>query len=87
MSQQLDLTFYVLKQNIKIDEKGIYFEEFPINGLNFVGNLFESSGNIKLWVEIKDDFHLLESEKFQWMQLVNALGTSWKTSIKEEKAN
>ena len=37
------------------------------NGLIFVENLFESSGNIKSWVNIKEDFHLLESKKFQRM--------------------
>ena len=42
------------------------------NGLNFVGNLFESRGNIKSLVNIKEDFHLLESKKFQRMQSINA---------------
>ena len=29
----------------------------------------------------------MEFKKFQWIQLINALRTSWKKSIKEEKAN
>ena len=71
--------FLWLNKNIKIDKNvSICFEEFPINGLNFVGNLFESSGKIEPWVKIKGDLHLLESKNFQLMQLMNALGTSWK---------
>ena len=37
-----------------------HFEEFSINELYVTGNLFESSGNIKQWVKIKEGFHLLE---------------------------
>ena len=57
------------------------------NGLNLEGDLFESSQNIKPRVKTKEVFHLLESKKFQKMKLINAVGTSWKKSIKEEKAN
>ena len=66
------------KKNIKINEKCVYFEEFLINGLDCVRNLFESSGNMKPWIKVKEDFYLSESSKFQWLQLINALGTSWK---------
>lgn len=45
---------------------------------NIVGNLIESNRNIKLRIKIKEDFHLLKSKKFQWIHLINALGTSWK---------
>ena len=31
--------------------------------INFVGNLFESSGYIKPWVKIKGNLHLLESSE------------------------
>ena len=34
-----------------------------MNGINFVGNLYESSGNIKSWVKIKGNLHLLESSE------------------------
>ena len=56
----------------------IYFEEFPIKQLNFVENLFKSSNKIEPWFKIKEDLHLLESKNFQLMQLLHALGTSWK---------
>ena len=52
---------------------------------NIVGNLIESNRNIKLRIKIKEDFHLLKSKKFQWIHLINALGTSWKKPVKEEK--
>ena len=35
---------------------------------------------MKPQVKIKEDFHLLESKTFQWMQLINTSGTSWKKS-------
>ena len=79
--------FLWFNKNFKIDGKCIYFDEFSINGLNFIENLFKSSENLKMWVKIKEDFHLLEYKKLQQMQLINALGTSWKKSIKEENAN
>ena len=31
--------------------------------------------------KIKKHFHLLESKKISWMQLINVLGTFWKKSI------
>ena len=52
---------------------------------NIVGNLIESNRNIKLRIKIKEDFHLLKSKKFQWIPLINALGTSWKKPVKEEQ--
>ena len=78
------ISFLWFNKTTKVDIKYIYFEELLMNGIKFVGNLFESCGNLKLWVKIKD-FHSLESKIFQWMQLIYALGTSWKKSI--EKAN
>ena len=56
-----------------------------MNGINFVGNLFESSAIIKPGIKVKEDLHLLESKKFQWIQLMNALGACWNKSIKENK--
>ena len=44
--------------------KMYYFEKFWRNRLNFVGNLFESRGNIKPWVKIKEDFIYWNLKKF-----------------------
>ena len=60
-------------------------EAFLIHVLRFVGNLFESSGNIKSWIKFKAD--LLEPKQYQWIQSINALARSWKKSIKDGKAN
>ena len=46
----------------------------------------ESSANIQQLVKFKDEFCLFEPRKFKWMQIINALDTSWKKSIKEEHA-
>ena len=48
--------FFWLNTSIRIDGICIYFEEFPINGLTFVGNLFESCGNKKLYFRKKKLF-------------------------------
>ena len=79
----MEQMFFVLwlGKNIKVDGKCICYEELSIYGLNIVWNLFEINRNIKPCV------HSLESNKIQWMQLINALSTSWKKPIKEEKAN
>ena len=36
---------------------------------------------------MNNEYYLLESESFQWMQLVDALETSWKQSIREKNTN
>ena len=79
--------FLWFNKNFKIDGKCICFKEFSVNKLNFVTNLFESGGNIKPWFKSIEDFQLLKSEKFRWLQLIYALGTSWKILIKKEKEN
>ena len=80
--------FLWFNKNIKIAKNvSIYFEEFPIKRLKFVENLFKSSNKIEPWFKIKEDLHLLESKNFQLMQLLHALGTSWKQSVKEKTAN
>ena len=71
---------------LKYDFLHSYLGIFP-NRLNFVENLFENSGNVKMWDKIKKDFHLSESKKIQWMKLINASCANWKKSIKEEQAN
>ena len=75
--------FLWFNENIDTDGKCIYFEQFSINGINFVGNLFKCTENVKLWFKNKD-FHLLQSKIFQRMQLKSGLGTSWKKSTTEK---
>ena len=66
---------------IKVDRKCIYFRDFSKKGLNFVRQLFELKGKLKNWIEIKDKYHALESKRYQWRKLVDALETPWKQAI------
>ena len=60
---------------------------YLLQGLNFVGQLFDLEGELKKWTAIANEYHLLESKSFQWMQLVDALETPWKRSIRKQNTN
>ena len=51
---------------------------------NFVGKLFELEWKLKNWTAFKNEYHLLGSKNFQWMQLVDALKTLSKEFAREE---
>ena len=42
---------------------------------------------LRNWTAIKNQYHLLDSKCFQWMQMVDALNTPWKQSITEQNTN
>ena len=70
---------------IKEDGKYIYFRNSSNKkGLNFVGHLYDFEGKLKNWTTIKNEYRLLESKSFHWVQLVDALKTLWKQSIREQ---
>ena len=52
-----------------------------------LGQLLYLDGKLKNWTSIKNQYDLLESKSFQWMQLVDALDTSWKQFIREQSTN
>ena len=62
-------------------------EIFQKKGLNFVGHLLEIEGKLKNRTAIKNGYHLLEPKSLQWIQLVDALETPWKQSIREQNTN
>ena len=62
-------------------------QRFLKKGLNFVGQLCDLEGKLKNWTVIRNEYHLLESKNFRWMQLVDALKTPWKQSIREQNTN
>ena len=62
-------------------------EVFQKKGLNFVGQLFGFEEKLKNWTTIKNEYHLLESKSFQWVQLVDTLKRPWKQSIREQNTN
>ena len=61
-------------------------ENVPISikGLNFVGQLFDLEGKLINWTAIKNEYHLLESKSFHWMQVVDVLQAPRKQSIIEQ---
>ena len=86
--QQLLLSFYGLMNiYIEIHGKCIYLRYFSKKRLNLVKQLFGLEGKLKNWKSIKNEYHLLESKIFHWMQSVDALETRWKQSTREQNTN
>ena len=56
-------------------------------GLNFLAKLFELERKLKNWTTIKKEYHLLKLKRFKWVQLVDALKTPWKQSIRKQNAH
>ena len=50
---------------------------------NLAEQLFDLEWKLKNWTTVKKEYHLLESQSMQWMQLVNALDTPWPQSMRE----
>ena len=72
---------------IKIDNKPVYFNFFSEKQLNFVGQFFDSVGNLKNWDVIKIEFGLQNCQKFSWVQLIHALPKTWKLTVCNDKGN
>ena len=85
---RINSKFLWFHRNIKIDGKCICFGKFSINGLNFVGNLFERSENVKRSVKIKQIFIYWNLKHFSGYSQGTPwnMGTSRKT-MKKEKPN
>ena len=62
-------------------------QRFFKKGLKFAGQLFHLERKLKNVTAIKNECHLLELKSFQWMQLVDALETSWRQSTREQNIN
>ena len=73
--------------NIKVDSKPVHFSFFSDKNLNFIGQLFNENGNIKPWEDIKIEFHLKDTQKIYWLQIIDALPKSWKDAILKDKGN
>ena len=80
MSQFLWYNKYIL-----IDKQSFLFSAMSNNGLNYVGHLFDTRGEIKDWNTIKLEFGLENTLHFSWMQLINSIPQSWKKNIFNEK--
>ena len=59
--------------NINVDSKPVHFSFFSNKNLNFIGQLFNDSGNIMPWKDLKIEFHLKDTHKIYWLQIIDAL--------------
>ena len=57
------------------------FLSFQKNGINFVGQLFDSNGKLHCWEFLKEKYLLSQNMKFKWFQLIHALRRKWKEAI------
>ena len=49
--------------------------------------MFNDNGNIKPWKDIKIEFHLKDTHKVYWLQIIDALPKTWKDIILKDKGN
>ena len=42
---------------------------------------------VSLWEDIKIEFHLKDTQKIHWLQIIDALPKSWKDAILKDKGN
>ena len=63
-----------------------FFSDIDKN-LNFICQLFNDYGNIKPWKDLKIEFHLKDTHKIYWLQIIDALPKTWKDIILKDKGN
>ena len=73
--------FLWLNKDIKIDNKCVIFSNFSKNGINFVGQLFDSDEKLHCSEFLKEKYLLSQNMKFKWFQLIHALPRVWKESV------
>ena len=81
LSSSIVSQFLWLNKDIKIDNKHVIFSNFSKNGINFVGQLFDSDWKLHCWEFLKEKYILSQNMKFQWFQLIHALLREWKEAI------
>ena len=80
----MDSVFYGL---VFIAEGDVNLSRFSQNNLNFVSQLFNTSGTVKFWHLSKQEYRLNSSSYFQWLQLINSIPGKWRFSIKQSGSN
>ena len=81
------LTFMILSEfiwfnsNIKVDSKPVHFSFFSDKNLNFISKFFNDNGITKPWKDLKVEFHLKDTHKIFWLQIIDALPKTWKNII------
>ena len=63
--------FIRFNSDIKVDNKPVNFSFF--SDKNVIGQLFNDSGSMKSWKDIKTEFHLKHAHKIYWLQIIDAL--------------
>ena len=58
--------------NIKVDSKPMRFSFCSDKNVNFIGQLFNDNGNINSWEDINTEFHLKDTQKIYWLQIIDA---------------
>ena len=49
--------------------------------------MFNDNGNVNPWKDLKIDFHLKDTHKIYWLQIINALPKSWEDNFLNNKGN
>ena len=71
---------------ITINNKTVFLPQWSKSKLNFIGQLFDEK-KLKPWNELKEEFSLANTDDFKYMQLCNAIPSSWKTSLLKDSEN
>ena len=49
--------------------------------------MFNDNGNIKPWKDLKIEFHLKDTHKIYWLEIIDLLSKTWKDIILKDKEN
>ena len=71
---------------ITINNKTVFFPKWSKSQLNVIGQLFDDK-KLKPWNELRKEFSLANTDHFKYVQLCNAIPSSWKTSILIDSEN
>ena len=71
---------------ITVNNKTVFFPQWSKSKLNFIGQLFDEK-KLKPWNELKEEFSLANTDHFKYMQLCDAIPSSWKTSLLKDSEN
>ena len=70
----------MLWNNAKIKINNNSIKRF-IENINFVGDLYDTNGNIRSWNDMRTLYSLPNSLHFKYMQLIDAIPARWKNKI------
>ena len=69
-----------------VDKRSFYNTTQANNGINHIGQLFDTNGAMKPWCLLKSEFSLSKNIHFYWIQLNIAIPKAWKENpYKEDK--